>query len=260
MESISFHTNHSAPLFIGQNYVYLPETNSTNLRLKTLSGTEKLPEGTVISTGYQTEGRGQAGSIWESNRDQNIMLSVLLYPGFLNAANQFLLSKAMALAAKDFISNFLLDKPVKIKWPNDIFVSGQKICGILIENGLKGEKIDYAIIGIGINVNEIFNDKRRTSLKEVSGLEFDLRNIEKVLFSNIEARYLQLKSSEPFLSVDYLESLFGFREKMHFIDKIKNADFEGVINGVGKDGRLIIETDGGLRLFNMKEVGFSVIS
>src|ERR1700739_639940 len=159
----------SAPLFIGNNYIFLQETASTNSYLQSILREQQLAEGAVVSTGFQSAGRGQVGAVWESGRDQNMMLSVLLYPKFLNAGEQFLISKTIALAVKDFILIFLPDRNIKIKWPNDILVSGQKICGILIENGLKGERIEYSIVGMGINVNETFNDKRRTSLKEITG-------------------------------------------------------------------------------------------
>ena len=250
----------STPLFIGNNYIFLSETASTNSYLQSILREQQLAEGAIVSTGFQSAGRGQMGAVWESSRDQNIMLSVLLFPKFLNAGDQFLLSKAIALAVRDFVFSYLADKQVKIKWPNDILVSGQKICGILIENGLKGEKIDYSIVGIGINVNEKFNDKKRTSIKGMTGLDYDLRYIEKILFSYIEARYLQLRSNEASISADYLESLFGFGEKMLFTDHTKNEDFEGTISDINQDGRLVINTDAGLRLFNMKEVGFTVNS
>ena len=241
-------------LFIGSNYIYLEETASTNSHLQVMMREQQLAEGVVVSAGFQTRGRGQIGAVWESVRDQNIMLSVLLSPKFLNVRNQFLLSKAMALAVRDFIGSFLYDQPAKIKWPNDILVSRKKICGILIENGLKGEQIDYSIIGMGINVNEIFEDKSRTSLKGISGVDYDLRDIEKNLFSFIEARYLQLKRDELSISADYLEGLYGMGEKMRFKDNVTNENFEGTITGVNQDGRLVIETDFRQKLFNIREI------
>jgi len=244
----------NSSLFIGNNYVYLEETASTNEYLQSLNKEMKLPGGTVISAGYQTRGRGQAGATWESEKDQNIMLSVLLYPKFLKTTNQFALSKAMALAARDFILTFLKDLPVKIKWPNDILVSGQKICGILIENGIKGDQIDYCIIGMGLNINQIFNDGHRASLKSITGIDFDLRETETILFSCIEARYLQLRNHEATISADYLETLFGLNQKRWFKDNINGEDFEGVIKGVHTDGRLVIETDEGEKIYNMKEI------
>src|SRR5665213_254691 len=120
-------------LFVGRNYTFLAETPSTNTYLNTLMSETWLAEGTVISTGYQTAGRGQSGNIWEGTRDENIMLSVLFYPRFLSATGQFQLSKAIALAVRDFLANFLPADLIVVKWPNDILVSGSKICGILIE-------------------------------------------------------------------------------------------------------------------------------
>ena len=248
----------NTPLFIGNHYIFLPETASTNTYLQSMLREGNPAEGTVVSTGFQTAGRGQVGAVWDSGKDQNIMLSVLLFPGFLNAMNQFQISKAMALAAKDFVITFLPDENIKIKWPNDILVSDKKICGILIENGLKGEQMEYSIIGIGVNINQLFNDKQRTSFKGITGLEYDLRYIEKKLFSCIEARYLQLRNNELKTSADYLEALYGLGEKLRFRDHVKIQDFSGVIVGISPEGKLIIETEGEVRLFNLKEVGLMI--
>src|ERR1017187_8293687 len=237
-------------LFVGQNYIFLPETPSTNSFLNTLITERRLAEGTVISSGFQSSGKGQAGNTWEAAKDENIMISVLLYPRFLSVHNQFLLSKCIALAIFDFLTKFLPTAHVRIKWPNDILVSASKICGVLIENGLKGEQIEYSIVGIGINVNEISIDGKRTSMKTITGLDYDLRYLEKILFSCIEARYLQMKSDPGTVSKDYLSVLYGFGEKMKFKDKIHNVEFEGIINGIHADGRLIIGNAEGDRFFN----------
>jgi len=232
----------------------LPETPSTNATLKSLYAKSQLPEGTVVITAYQTEGRGQAGTTWDSEKDNNIMLSVLLYPKFIHVADQFLISKTIALAILDLIKKMLPDLPVRIKWPNDILVSGKKICGILIENGLKSEAIEYCICGIGINVNQLFEDANRTSLKTITGAEYNLEYLEKQLFSHIEARYLQLRSKRDAISKDYLEALFGLFETNTFQNLNTEKPFEGKICGINPDGRLMIETAEGIKVFGIKEI------
>jgi len=217
-----------------------------------------VPEGTVVSTGFQTQGKGQAGAIWDSGKDQNIMMSILLYPKFINIQDQFLISKAVALAVFDLVSGLLNTEDAKVKWPNDILVSGQKICGILIENGLKGEQFDYCIVGMGINVNEVFMDKKRTSLKTITAIDYDLRYVEKLLFSCLEARYLQLKTNPEGISKDYLEALFGFENTMLFIENITKMRFHGVIKGINKDGKLIVSSGDGSKMYDLKEITFPV--
>jgi len=252
--------NNPSTLFIGQNYIYLAETQSTNLSLKVQISESMVPEGTVISTGYQTNGKGQAGAVWDGAKDQNIMLSLLLNPKFINLKDQFLISKAMALSVHDFISGLLETEDVKVKWPNDILVSGQKICGILIENGLKGEQIEYCIVGMGININEVFTDQKRTSLKTITGIDYNLRYLEKILFTCIEARYLQLKNHPEIISKAYLEELFGFQTPMRFVDNNTNYSFNGVITGINEDGRLIVKSDQGFKTYNLKEISLPAIT
>src|SRR5207244_3953822 len=101
------------------------------------------------------------------------------------------ISKCMALACRDFLSLYLPGKEIKIKWPNDILVSNKKICGILIENGIRSEQIDYTIVGIGININELPDADDKTSLKGLMGHEFYLKAIEYGLFNCLGARYEQ---------------------------------------------------------------------
>jgi BirA family transcriptional regulator, biotin operon repressor / biotin---[acetyl-CoA-carboxylase] ligase len=248
--------NSTNTLFVGNYYLYLSQSDSTNIALKNLLSTADLQEGAVISAGYQLSGRGQAGTTWQSERDQNILLSVLLFPRFLKAQKQFNLSQAISLAVHDFIKNLIPDTHVQIKWPNDIYAAGEKISGILIENTLKGETIENSIIGIGININEVQLEQNRTSLKSFTGLDYDLRYLEKILFSNIEARYLQLKANSDVISRDYQANLFGFETNMHFTDLKVNETFDGMIIGINPDGRLLIESEDGLKLYGMKEVKF----
>jgi BirA family transcriptional regulator, biotin operon repressor / biotin---[acetyl-CoA-carboxylase] ligase len=243
-------------LFIGRYYLFIPQTESTNITLKNLIANTNLPEGAVISTGFQSVGRGQAGTKWESGIDKNILLSILLNPKFLKVSRQFSLSQAVCLGILDFINNLIPGQPVQIKWPNDIYVRSRKICGILIENTLKGEIIENTIIGIGINVNEVQTVKERTSLKSITGLDYDLRALEKLLFSFIEARYLQLQSYADFIAKDYQDNLYGFGKHLQFKNLVTDQPLHGIIIGINTDGRLIIETNTGLNLFALKEISF----
>ncbi len=109
-------------------------------------------EGTVWTASFQTNGRGQYSRIWESNKGLNLLATLLLRPVFLPANRQFLISKCTALAICDFLVT--LDLSASIKWPNDIYIGPNKICGILIEHQLSGNNLTSSIIGFGINVNQ----------------------------------------------------------------------------------------------------------
>lgn len=110
------------------------ETTSTNNYLRGLVGKEPLPEGSIVVTEYQTAGRGQVGNTWESEPGKNLMFSIILYPDFLPANRQFLISQIAALSVKETLDAYV--DGITVKWPNDIYWHDQKICGMLIENDL----------------------------------------------------------------------------------------------------------------------------
>src|SRR5687768_10725094 len=133
------------PLFIGSTTIELASVDSTNNFAKDLLRSEKPLEGTLIFAHEQSQGRGQKGNSWISEKDKNLTLSIILYPHFLEAEKQFFLNMAISLAVKDFCESFL-DKEIKIKWPNDIYHHNQKLGGILIENTISGNKIASSIV------------------------------------------------------------------------------------------------------------------
>jgi BirA family biotin operon repressor/biotin-[acetyl-CoA-carboxylase] ligase len=134
-------------VLIGQKILYYPSLVSTmdTAREKARKG---AAEGTVIIAGEQTGGRGRLQRNWLSPKG-NIALSIILRPDI--AALSYLIMIASLAAARSIES--VAGKKTQIKWPNDILIGGKKICGILIENELKGNKADFSIIGIGINVS-----------------------------------------------------------------------------------------------------------
>ena len=249
-------SNNSDPLIIGTSHYHFAQLGSTNTFLKTMLGEKWLAEGTVVSTAFQTDGRGQAGARWDGANDRNIMLSVLLYPKFVPIASQFNISKTVALGVRDFLAGLLPREQICIKWPNDILVNERKICGILIENSLQGDKIENCICGIGININELPADPKRTSLKAMTGQEYPLRKLEKTLFSYIERRYLLLRSNAAAIAGDYLKALYRFGHERSFVDTKTNVPFVGTISGIHHDGRLIIDSESGTRMFGLKELAW----
>ncbi|MBI4946495.1 MAG: biotin--[acetyl-CoA-carboxylase] ligase [Bacteroidetes bacterium] len=245
-------------LFVGQNIIRVEQTDSTNSHLTRLLENEKFPEGAMLITQKQVQGRGQRGATWESEPNQNLTLSILLQPTFLLPDEQFQLNKAISLGVMEMISNSLSFGEgwgeAKIKWPNDIYISNKKVAGILIENSVSGKKLQQSIIGIGINVNqEKFSAKlpNPTALKLVTGKEFDLGECLEQLCSCIESRYLQLRSPSSVLPIreeakqtaidsDYLKSLYRFSEWASY--KFKGEIVEAKITGVTKLGKLVLET------------------
>lgn len=248
-------------LFVGKKKLCFPTLPSTNVYATTLLSSKiKPPDGTVVVTYQQTDGRGQIGSQWVSEPDKNIAASVILYPHFLGARQQFELSKAVACAIFECISHFCPNKKVSIKWSNDIYIDTQKVCGVLIQNTLSGIYLQNSIVGIGINVNQInFSAAapNATSLALKTGDIFDKDAVLHVLCQYIEFWYLRLKAGKfAEIQAFYLAHLYRYQEKAVF--RLPNEEvFIGKIVGVSAEGKLLIENEYSEILdFGLKEVRF----
>jgi BirA family transcriptional regulator, biotin operon repressor / biotin---[acetyl-CoA-carboxylase] ligase len=245
-------------MFIGQSIITLPETESTNRFAAELIADANVFEGTVISAFDQNSGIGQRGNVWYSEPGKNLTVSVILKPGFLPVIDQFKLNKAVSLAVADFVATYV-NEPVYVKWPNDIYIKDKKIAGILIENQLKNNRIQYSVVGIGININQtVFNAdlKMATSLKLLTGSDFDLKCLLSALCENLERRYLQLKSNTN-IDKEYLQSLYRYNTLQSFISG-KDC-FQGKIIGIGAAGKLLIESEKGvIREYDLKEIAFKL--
>ena len=152
--------------------IILPETDSTNNHLTQLCNEQQsaVREFTTIIAERQTAGKGQRGNSWESEDCRNITFSFVLYPTFVEARRQFVLSQIVSLSIKEELDEWT--EGISIKWPNDIYWNEKKICGILIENDLSGHHIGRSISGIGVNINqETFrsNAPNPVSLKQITG-------------------------------------------------------------------------------------------
>jgi BirA family biotin operon repressor/biotin-[acetyl-CoA-carboxylase] ligase len=208
-----------------------------------------------VITNHQTSGRGQRGSTWLSEPGKNLTFSLVIKPNFLAALDQFSLNMAFSLGLVDYLRNSLTAE-VMIKWPNDILVNSQKICGILIENHIQGQGIQHSIVGIGLNVNQNKSlVSHATSMKLQTDKTFLLEDVLPELLGYLEIRYLQLRSGNmEELAADYLATFYWKGERHMF----KKADeiFEGEITGIDSVGKLKINVDGTTEYFNVKEVQF----
>jgi BirA family transcriptional regulator, biotin operon repressor / biotin---[acetyl-CoA-carboxylase] ligase len=242
-------------LFTGQVLIKLATTESTNKFASELLRDNNVYEGTVVTCDEQTSGKGQRGQIWHSEKGKNLIFSVFFKPAFVPIADQFNLSKCIALATADFISQFGV-KGIALKWPNDVYVNDRKIAGILIENQIKNGKISYSIVGIGININQTafpVEAKNPTSLKIETGKEFILDDCLTLMCECLEKRYLQLRSGVS-LNQEYLSKLYRFEQWASY--KADGLVFQGKITGVALSGKLEIETDTEIKYFDIKEIAF----
>ncbi len=236
------------------NYIhYLPSCHSTNEVATNLlaNGAE---EGTVIITDNQTNGKGQRGNFWESDPFFNLTFSLILKPNFLPVQNQFQLIQVISISIVEAIQG-LVSKTVKVKWPNDIYVGDKKIGGILIQNTVKGKRIESSVIGMGLNINQtIFQTPNATSIKALMCNQMDLNDVLNGVLKSIAENYLRLKNGEQkAIGVEYYNLLLGLNETRNF--KAEES-FSGKIIGVDAQGRLLIETGRGIRCFQNQEVKF----
>lgn len=244
-------------LFVGQIIQYLPSCQSTNDEAAALIAQTDPGEGTLVITDHQTAGRGQRGNQWEAHVGQNITFSLILKPTFLSATEQFWLNIAVSLGICDGLQPLIGDA-LRIKWPNDLYVSDQKLGGILIENTLHGHHIAWSVVGMGINVNQTeFGYSTATSLQLQNPLPnaYDLPGLISRLCETLEKRYLQLRAGHrDALKSSYLHLLYRYQQPHNF--EANGHLFSGTITGIDPTGRLAILTDNQVRYFDFKEVSF----
>ena len=217
--------------------IWLDSIDSTNEEAKRhISDIDNL---SVLSVYEQTEGRGQRGNTWTSTPGENLMFSIVLKNPKISARDQFGINEITSLSVVDFLSQHGIS--ARIKWPNDIYVDSKKICGILIENSLRGSVISSSIIGIGLNINQRNFDvslPNPTSMvlcqtdlschsdsfqchSERSEESFDIRTcLEEFMdiFTSYYNRYLAAGGDFSSLRQQYLENLWRLDIQAEYID------------------------------------------
>lgn len=246
-------------LIVGQKIVVLDQVDSTNSYLKLeLAKSTPVSEGTVILAEEQFAGRGQAGSKWLSQPGQNLTFSVFLHPHFIPLTEQFTLNIAISLAINDVLSVIIGDE-VKIKWPNDIYWRSNKIGGILIENSVQGANWKSAIVGIGLNVNQIAFDpalSHVSSLKAITGAEHNKGDVLRAICEAMNKRYFEIPGKKDEQKSEYLNCLLGYGEERAFVLAKSGEKISGIIKDVDSFGRILIQIDGDMAILSFKELVF----
>lgn len=226
---------------IGQPFIQFDTINSTNSYAIDSLQANLAAHGTTYFAHHQTAGKGQRGKEWVTEPSSNIILSVIVDATGLAIHQQFTLSVAVALACCDFFNTYAGDE-TSIKWPNDIYWRDRKAAGILIENIIKGNAWQWAVVGIGININQTtFSDKTKNpvSLKQITGKQFDTVLLAKELCECLEKRYLQLLNNN---FTDLLEEYNKHLYKAGQTVKLKRdtAAFSCTIQEVNASGQLLV--------------------
>lgn len=235
--------------------IKLNATDSTNNYLKQLILERTLEDFSIVVANYQTNGRGQRGSSWLSEKDKNLTFSVLKRNISIVANQQFLLNILVSLSIIKTLEGFNIPK-LAIKWPNDILSDQHKISGILIENLIKNKQIEYAIIGIGLNVNQVKFEglSKVSSLKNIMPLAVDKDELLTKIIDKLKMYFkLYSENGRGFLNSEYESYLFR-KDKPSTFSSHDNSLFTGIIRGVSDSGKLCVQIEDFNKEFDLKEL------
>ena len=233
------------------NIIKLDNVNSTNRYALSLKKNSFFKEGLVITANSQSNGEGQRGSKWDSEISKNLLISVVIEPK-LKIFKQFDLVKIVSLGITDFLSENLIKS--YIKWPNDIIINKKKLAGILINNVISSDNITHSVIGIGMNINQLFFKDYSIKATSLGILLKKKLSIDDVKLKLLDAIFKRLQSyrANKDLHEDYIKCLFRHEKTSTF--KMKNNIIKGKITGVNADGLLIITFKKQIKEFNLKEI------
>lgn len=239
------------PLRLGHPFLYFPAIGSTNTYAAELAR-EGAAEGTLVTTDDQTAGRGRIGRVWRSLPGQQLAVSLILRPSFA----PHLLMMASALAVAEAIEE-VAGVGVAIKWPNDVRIAGRKVCGILIETSA-----EFAIVGIGINVNGTLADDaelatRATTLAEAAGRPIAREALLVALLLRLDTLYAELQAGGDAAGRTVRERWRARLETLGQVVRIQQGEqaVEGVAQDVNGDGALLLRgADGSLRTVTWGDV------
>ncbi len=244
--------------------VKLQTVDSTSNYLNSLcvEADDRVADFTTVTAEFQQAGKGQRGNSWESECGQNLLFSFVLYPTFVTAGRQFIISQTDAVALKETLEQYTTG--ITIKWPNDIYWHDRKISGMLIEVFLQGNRLGRCISGIGVNINQTTfrsDAPNPVSLKQITGHETDRQEFLG-RFMSAAARYYAMlehdfEATAAMIERKYDEALYR-RHGMHRY-RDKDGEFMAEIVGVQPDGRFILRDGAGSeRTYLFKEVQYII--
>jgi len=243
----------NAPIAFGNTFFHFNESTSTNNVAKQFAADGIAGHGTIIRSDWQSKGRGQETTSWESEPAKNLLCSLIFHPSRLLSQNIVYLNMAVCLSAIDVLSPYTND--AAIKWPNDLYVGNKKIAGILIENTVQGNLIKQVIIGLGFNINQqhFLTTTNAISLSQVANYELDIGMFLKQWLNAISLRYTQFENGDfSQLWNQYHQYLYQLGNTCNF--ECNGEIIEGTVLGVNTDGLLRLKIDTSEQLFHVKQL------
>ena len=237
---------------IGSQIFNLIEVDSTNNFAAKLVSDHLCQNGAVIMADYQTDGKGQRGNKWDSNKGENLIMSIVFQPDNLSVSEQIKISWATCISIIDLLTFYGIE--AKIKWPNDIYIRIKKIAGILIENQISGNLVNNSIIGIGMNVNQLhFQFRNATSLLLECKNVHSIKEVSELLIEKLNSNLFQ---EFNFLKNRFEANLFHINKMSQFEDE--SGIFEGTIIGISENGQLKVKKGEEIKYYGIKELIFRI--
>jgi len=224
---------------LGRPLMYEAVTGSTNDNALA-AARAGAPHGSLFVADEQTAGRGRRGNTWLAAPGENLLFSVLVRPK-LELSQASALTLAVGLALRDAIGP-LLNEPAHIKWPNDLYVNGKKLAGILVESQLQGDRLQAVVVGIGLNVaTRDFPPEiaaRATSLALLGKGHVEREPLLQEVLNALARRLNAYQSSGVAGICDELNAADALRGQ-----RIRVDSHEGVGHGIDEQGRLLLQDD-----------------
>jgi len=237
----------------GKERYHFAVINSTNKKAKELAETGCV-HGTLVTAESQQAGIGRRGRSWSSEEGTGIYMSLVLRPEIKTECASSITLVAAISVARAIINLFKESSQEavfpQIKWPNDIVLNKKKVCGILTELSLNGTKIDYIVIGIGINVsNHSFPEEIEATASSIlleTKVELDKEELVEEVWKQFEHYYEMFLQTQDVsgLKEEYVSLLANQDNKVKVLDP--NGEYEGIARGITDTGELLVETRQGI--------------
>ena len=234
-------------LIAGYRCKFFEELDSTNDYTKEILEdlVSYLPA--AVITKHQVSGKGQGEKQWESEAGKNLLMSVVIKPGFSLPEALFRINYIMTFSLiKTLEENFKM--PAKLKWPNDIYLNDRKIAGVLVENSIYGEKVNTVIAGIGLNINQNFTENtafEAISMKDFAGKEFDTDLVLTAFLKMLR----EISEKSAFTSLNFLEEkisklIWNRGREQKFLERDTNKIISATPDKFCSDHRLLVRHNG----------------
>lgn len=226
--------------------IYYEQLDSTNTKVSQLAK-QGAEHGIIVVAGHQTAGKGRRGRLWESPAEDNIYMSILLRPDFETAKAPMLTLMMAYSVAKVLQANGFSD--IQIKWPNDLVLSGKKVCGILTEMHLQGTAIDHVVVGVGVNVNtQSFSEElvdKATSLFLEYGKHIDKEQIIVDIAETFMKEYNRFakEGNLAFMQEEYNSILVNRNKEVRVLEP--ENEYTAYALGINETGELVVRLEDG---------------